>query len=41
MTDTEIRETIHQMLNDWDAATDKQRKEALRQAAEAANKATR
>lgn len=44
MTETQIREMredIRQMLRDWNAATDEQRTEALRQAAEAADKATR
>jgi hypothetical protein len=33
MTDTEARDTIRQMLKDWDAATPEQRAEALEQAA--------
>lgn len=32
-TDTDLRETLRQMLNDWDAATDEQRAEALAVAA--------
>jgi hypothetical protein len=36
MTDQEMIETIRQMLKDWDAATDEQRAEALRIAAERA-----
>lgn len=32
MTDQEIRDTIRQMLKDWDAATDEQRAAALKAA---------
>jgi hypothetical protein len=38
MTNQEIRETIRQMLNDWEAATPEQRAKALE---EASNKASR
>ncbi len=33
MKDSEIRETIRQMLADWDAATDEQRESSLKMAA--------
>jgi hypothetical protein len=36
MTETQIRETIRQMLKDWEAATPAQRAEALAKAAKAA-----
>lgn len=36
MTDKEARDTIRQMLKDWNAATDEQRAEALRKAEEGA-----
>lgn len=29
MTNSEIRETIRQMLRDWDAATEEQRQDAI------------
>lgn len=36
MTNTEIRQTIRQMLTDWEAATPEQREQALAKAATAA-----
>lgn len=39
MTDQEIRDTIRQMLADWNAATPAQRAEALRRSGEAARRA--
>jgi hypothetical protein len=36
MTTTQIRETVRQMLTDWDAATEDQRQAALALAASAA-----
>jgi len=41
MTDQEARETIRQMLKDWDAATEEQRQEALRIAKERADETER
>jgi hypothetical protein len=38
MTDMEARETIRQMLKDWNNATEAQRQEALRIATQRANR---
>ena len=34
MANTHMRETVRQMLKDWNAATEAQRQEALKRAAE-------
>ena len=41
MTASEIKNTLRQMLADWDAATDQQRADALAAAADAATEADR